>query len=267
MRDVLQTGEKIQVSSKKTFHYKKKKQDNADSTIIRLKHSIFLFLIITIGCIGVRPGVVLSFYETKDFTLGNDPAKDTIDIEVIHGEVSTFFLFKKRDQEKLKEREQLFRKSQKEEIEGYLKALLSGHPMENMIPFLSDQDPQTMAFLIGIAKKESNWGKHVPLNARGHDCYNYWGYKAPGSLGVQRSGYGCFSGPEEAISLVGSRIQKLIREYKRDTPGEMVIWKCGSSCSGHDASSVKKWIVDVGHYHKKVLMAVENTLLWKQDKI
>ncbi|NCU41655.1 MAG: hypothetical protein EOM19_02935 [Candidatus Moranbacteria bacterium] len=142
---------------------------------------------------------------------------------------------------------------EKEALQKELEILLSGYPMKETIPFLLEQDSLVMAFLVGIAKKESNWGKHVPLDKNGNDCYNYWGYRAPGSLGVQYSGYGCFSSPEEAISVVGERIHKLAIEYKRKTPREMIVWKCGSTCEGHTAESVSKWIQDVNIYYTKVL--------------
>jgi len=134
-----------------------------------------------------------------------------------------------------------------------LENLLSGYPMETMIPAMLEKDRSVAAFLIGIAKKESNWGKRVPLDASGGDCYNYWGYRAPGSLGTQRLGYGCFETPEEAIAVVGGRIETLAFEYRRDTPSEMIVWKCGSTCAGHSPQSVSKWISDVSLYYGKVL--------------
>ena len=150
--------------------------------------------------------------------------------------------------------EALVREAQKkEEWQKNLSKLLSEHPMEAMVSALSERDPLVTAFLIGIAKKESNWGKRVPLDENWDDCYNYWGYRAPGSLGVQKLGYGCFATPEEAVGVVGDRIAKLVFEYERETPSEMIVWKCGSTCAGHSEYSVKKWISDVDIYYTKVL--------------
>lgn len=138
------------------------------------------------------------------------------------------------------------------QFETELRDMVSGYPIEEMIPFIAKQDRTVAAFLVGIAKKESDWGKHVPRGSRGEDCYNYWGYRGPGSLGVQSLGYGCFSSPEEAIQVVGGRIYELAIEDNRETPGEMVVWKCGSSCSGHSPQSVRKWISDVDVYYSQI---------------
>jgi len=117
-----------------------------------------------------------------------------------------------------------------------------------MAPYLAKEDGQTASFLIAIAKKESNWGKHSPQKS-GRDCYNYWGYKD--GYKQTESGYSCFDSPEQAIETVGGRIDNLIGK-KIDTPAEMVVWKCGSSCAGHDSQDVKKWIADVGLYYRKL---------------
>ncbi|QQS61010.1 MAG: hypothetical protein IPN70_03945 [Candidatus Moraniibacteriota bacterium] len=226
----------------------------------------YIFLVfLTATWLFIRPWVVSKAYESKDFS-SFERSSNEFDLDTIRKEIDFFFLSEKNDQENLKEREQLFKEFEKTETEDYLKNILSGYPMEDMIPFLLTQDSQVMAFLVGIAKKESDWGKHVPVDRHGTDCYNYWGYKAPGSLGVQKSGYGCFSSPEEAISRVGERIKKLVLENKKDTPGKMVIWKCGSSCAGHEKGSVQKWIGDVGYYHAKILAVVEKDSLWKKNK-
>jgi|GEM_PF-1437595 len=144
-------------------------------------------------------------------------------------------------------------KAQEEEWKLELEELLQGYPMQAMIPAMMDRDPLVVAFLVGIAKKESNWGKRVPLDANGNDCYNYWGYRAEGSLGTQRLGYGCFVDVQEAIDVVGERIRELALDYDRETPREMIVWKCGSSCAGHAPGSVEKWISDVDLYYTKVL--------------
>jgi flagellum-specific peptidoglycan hydrolase FlgJ len=132
-----------------------------------------------------------------------------------------------------------------QERERAYQSLVSGHPIEAMVSFIAECDQETASFLIAIAKKESNWGIHSPKKD-GRDCYNYWGYK--GSYNQTKSGYSCFDSPEQAIEVVGGRIKKLIGQ-KIDTPGKMVVWKCGSSCAGHGSGDVQKWISDVSKYY------------------
>ncbi|HDH07560.1 MAG TPA: hypothetical protein ENG89_00880, partial [Candidatus Moranbacteria bacterium] len=62
-------------------------------------------------------------------------------------------------------------KSEKRELEKEIKKMVEGYPIEKMVPYIVEKDKIVVAFLIGIAKKESNWGKRVPvLNEQ--DCYN-----------------------------------------------------------------------------------------------
>jgi len=126
--------------------------------------------------------------------------------------------------------------------------LVSGHPIERMIPYISRQNRQVASFMIAIAKKESNWGKYAPQKD-GRDCFNYWGYR--GSYNMTDSGYSCFDSPRQAVAVVGSRIEDLIAQ-EIDTPKEMVVWKCGSTCRGHSRYDVRKWISDVDLYVAKV---------------
>lgn len=129
--------------------------------------------------------------------------------------------------------------------------LVVGFPIAEMTPLIAERNKNTAAFLIGIAKKESNWGKRVPRSEDGADCYNYWGYRGAGSRGVAM-GHACFGSPEEAVGIVGGRIDTLISEYQFDTAEELIVWKCGWSCEGHSSVSVKKWIADVGYYTHQV---------------
>lgn len=126
--------------------------------------------------------------------------------------------------------------------------MLSGSPMEDMVPAISKKNKEVASFLIAIAKKESDWGKHSP-SKDGRDCFNYWGYR--GTYNQTDSGYSCFDNPEQAVETVGGRIQELI-DRDINTPERMIIWKCGSSCAGHDPHSVKKWIADISLYYKKL---------------
>lgn len=143
-----------------------------------------------------------------------------------------------------------------EAFENEVRSLVAGYPIEVMAPYIAKQDRNVAAFLVGIAKKESDWGRHVPTRG-GQDCYNYWGYKGAGSLGSSM-GYGCFSDPEEAIDVVGARLYTLVVEKKNTTPNDMVIWKCGSrSCAGHEPGSVVKWIRDVDVYYSRLVAMAE----------
>ena len=125
------------------------------------------------------------------------------------------------------------------EILPYLK----GKPMENMAPYIAKQPRIVAAFIVGIAMKESKFGVYAPHDAGGNDCHNYWGYRGPEN--TTASGYSCFSSPEDAIRVVGKKINKLVAGGISN-PAEMVSWKCGSSCAGHGAENVRKWIADVG---------------------
>jgi hypothetical protein len=127
--------------------------------------------------------------------------------------------------------------------------MLEGFPMEKMIPALSARSLEVSSYLIAIAKKESDWGKHSPKKA-GHECYNYWGYK--GAYRPTASGYSCFDSPEHAISVVGDRIENLLNK-KINTPAKFVVWKCGSDCSSAGGqASANEWIRDVTMYFNKL---------------
>lgn len=132
-------------------------------------------------------------------------------------------------------------------LERDVEKMVSGYPIEEMLPYIVRHDRDTAAYIVGIAKKESNWGKRIPVDEEGRDCYNYWGYRGEGSRGIAM-GHGCFSSKAEAVAVISKRIETLMHEYERDTPEEMVVWKCGYTCEGHSQESVEKWIADVGYY-------------------
>lgn len=129
-----------------------------------------------------------------------------------------------------------------------LQAILEKTPMNAMVEPISKQNKTVAAFLVGISLKESGLGFHAPRK-NGKDCYNYWGFK--GSVNPTAGGYSCFSSAEQAVEMVGARLQKLV-DKKIDTPAEMVVWKCGSSCQGHSKQSVAEWINDVSGYFYKI---------------
>lgn len=132
--------------------------------------------------------------------------------------------------------------------EKRIKKLVKGYPIEKMAPYIAGKDKKTAAFLVAIAKKESNWGVYSPKK-RGKTCYNYWGYRGPEN--TTASGYSCFSSPRQAVNVVGKRIKNLVAQ-KVDTPREMVMWKCGDACTRSGARGEAKWVRDVGLYYKKM---------------
>lgn len=148
--------------------------------------------------------------------------------------------------------------SEKEEIKQYdtalekqIDILTKGYPIQSMKKTIAMYDKEIAGLIIGIAKKESNWGKRVPLDAEGKDCFNYWGYKGAGTRGIAM-GHGCFGNPEEAVKVVGNRLKELVQIRQTSEPKNMVIWKCGSSCVGHSDESVRKWISDVALYYYQI---------------
>lgn len=137
-------------------------------------------------------------------------------------------------------------------LEEQIKDITKNHPIEEMAPFIAQYDKKIAALIVGIAKKESNWGIHSP-SKNGQTCYNYWGYKGRGSNGVAM-GYGCFANPQEAVDAIGGRISELVNQ-NIDTPAEMVVWKCGKSCAATGGqAAANKWIADVNVYYKRIAM-------------
>ncbi len=140
--------------------------------------------------------------------------------------------------------------SEKEEFEKKILSMVKGYPIEKMVPYIMKKDRIVAAFLIGIAKKESDWGKHVPV-LEGQDCYNYWGYRGKRKL-MGTGGHACFNGSRDAVDTVAKRIEWLVKNKKLDTPAKMVIWKCGSECYKDNQAAVRKWISDVNLYFEKL---------------
>lgn len=136
-------------------------------------------------------------------------------------------------------------------LEKIMREMVVGYPLEAMVPAIAEYDRTIAALIVGIAKKESDWGKNIPLDANGTDCFNYWGYKGAGTRGTAM-GYGCFGNPEEAVTAIGERLKTLVALLQGSEPKNMVVWKCGSSCKGHSDASVKKWIADVSLYYDRI---------------
>lgn len=142
------------------------------------------------------------------------------------------------------------KKNDHDSLKNNISNILTGTPMENMIEPISQQDKVVAAFLVGIALKESQFGKHSP-KLHGQDCFNYWGYRGK-RVRMGTGGHTCFNSPEDAVNTVAKRIKTLAITQHRNTPSKMTIWKCGNSCATHSPASVSKWISDVSIYFNKI---------------
>ena len=134
-------------------------------------------------------------------------------------------------------------------IKKNIEKLVVNKPMESMVSEIATRNSDTASYLVAIAKHESNLGKFSPKKD-GRDCYNYWGFR--GTYNKTKSGYSCFDSPKQAVNVVGNRIQGLMENENITTPEEMLVWKCGGSCAGHDPADVKRWAEDVDFYFKKI---------------
>ncbi len=128
--------------------------------------------------------------------------------------------------------------------------LVDGYPIEKMLPYILEQDPEVAKYLIAIAKQESVWGKRVPV-LNGQDCYNYWGYRGKRKL-MGSGGHTCFNSRKDAVETVGKRLHELIYDYDRKTPERLIVWKCGSSCAGHSQEGVDRWINTIKSNYNKL---------------
>lgn len=138
----------------------------------------------------------------------------------------------------------------KNELGENIKEMVKGYPIERMIPYIAKQDKVVAAFLVGIAKKESNWGKRSP-KLNGEDCFNYWGFREKRER-MGSGGHTCFDNPKEAVSSVAERIEEMVKEENLNTPKEMIVWKCGYDCSWDNPQQMQKWIWDVDYYFRKI---------------
>jgi len=164
-----------------------------------------------------------------------------------------------QEQERLcgKKTEEIPNKDSESVLESEMKltveTVASGYPLEDMAPSIARFDKSVAGLLVGIAKKESDWGKHSPSKA-GEDCYNYWGYKGAGGRG-ESMGYACFESREEAVETVGNRLERLVEKRNSAEPSRLVTsWKCGNSCAGHSKESVQSWISSVEQYYSQIAL-------------
>jgi hypothetical protein len=141
--------------------------------------------------------------------------------------------------------------AKQKEFEMKILDLVGDHPIKQMAPCIAKEDPLVAAMFIAIAKKESSWGDHVPVN-NGKDCYNYVGFR----LKTAKMGSGehsCFATPQEGFERTAKRIKDLIYDEKMTTAKKMVSpWKCGYRPDLDDPKAVQKWVSDVDSILKEV---------------
>ncbi len=138
-----------------------------------------------------------------------------------------------------------------EAFEARARAMVKGYPIEKMLPEIFKQDRVVAAFLIAMAKQESQWGKRVPV-LNGQDCLNYWGFRSKRAR-MGTGGHTCFDSIADAVQTVGHRVEELVYKYNRTTANRMIIWKCGYSCDGHDPYNVASWKRTVQMYYDKLM--------------
>lgn len=137
-------------------------------------------------------------------------------------------------------------------LEKKIRTLVKGYPIETMAPYIAKQEPRVASLLVGIAKKESAWGKRKPV-LDGQDCYNYWGFRQD-SERMGSGGHTCFDSPLQAVEEVSKRLVQMVNEEKLDTPKKLVVWKCGYGCLDREkTASEQKWIRDVNYYYEKMM--------------
>ncbi|EKE18761.1 MAG: hypothetical protein ACD_9C00246G0008 [uncultured bacterium] len=171
--------------------------------------------------INVDRGLVLGTADTKDDA--ESFAKQVAEIEQIRDEQS---------------------------LEDEIRQMVKGYPIEEMVPYIAKKDRTVAAFIVAIAKKESAWGKRVPV-LKGQDCYNLWGYRGQRQL-MGTGGHTCFNSPKDAVDTVAKRITTLVEEKGKDTPEKMVLWKCGNDCEATGGkAAADKWVKDVDSVFKK----------------
>ena len=137
-------------------------------------------------------------------------------------------------------------------LEKKIRTLVKGYPIEKMAPYIAQQEPKVASLLVGIAKKESAWGKRKPV-LEGQDCYNYWGFRQERER-MGSGGHTCFDSPAEAVQAVSERLAHLVNDEQMDTPVKLIVWKCGYECLNREkTASEQKWIRDVNVYYEKMM--------------
>jgi hypothetical protein len=135
-------------------------------------------------------------------------------------------------------------------LERPINRLTQGYPIEKMTPLIARQNKTTAAFLVSVAKQESDWGKHVPV-LNGQDCYNYWGFRGQAPR-MSHDGFTCFDSPQQAVQTVAKRFNDLISNSNLNTPQKMVVWECGHDCANRPDQETSTWINGVSYYFDKL---------------
>ncbi len=148
------------------------------------------------------------------------------------------------------ERQVIAREENREVREKVILLASDEYPIAEMAGSISTYDASIAGLIVGIAKKESNWGKRTP-KLHGEECFNYWGYRGHGNRGITEDGYGCFEKSVDAVNTIGNRLIELSDARGSTDPERMIVWKCGSSCATHSPVSVQKWISDVKLYYQQ----------------
>ena len=190
-----------------------------------------------------------AFSKTPDAT-NNLPIEDSYKVKLIGtnihpGKTKVCSVDNPDYQKKLKDNEE---KTSNNDLKEDVDKIVKNTPMSAMAEAISQKSRPVAAFIVGIAMKESKFGVYAP-HVGGRDCFNYWGLKAGGK--TTAGGYSCFSSPDEAVSVVGKTVEKMVAKGVH-TPAQAISWKCGSSCAGHGAENVRKWIADVAINFNKI---------------
>ncbi len=215
-----------------------------------IKNNKFLFIVIGVMMMGIfgkvwdfQPAPYAQAYVGEEKVLRelNSPMFEKKNIFTINN--------KKENINPIVKEQATSRDAQIGNLEENLLSIVGDTPIREMVPFIAKRDSKVAAFLIGIAKKESSFGLASP-SKNGDDCHNYWGYKGTGSRGAV-SGYSCFASAQEAIEIVGNRIEVLVGN-DRNTPAKMVdTWKCGRSCAGDPGAP--GWVSTVATYFDRIV--------------
>ena len=141
---------------------------------------------------------------------------------------------------------------QEKTLEELAYETVKGHPIEKMLPYILEQDPEVAKYFIAISKQESGFGEHVPV-LNGQDCYNYLGYRGKRKL-MGTGGHTCFNSRKDAVETISKRIKTLIHDQDQNTARKLVgTWKCGSKdCAGHSKESVDRWVGTVGSTYDRL---------------
>lgn len=131
-----------------------------------------------------------------------------------------------------------------------IRRLTRGYPIEKMTPYIARQNKMTAAFLVSVAKQESDWGKYVPV-LNGQNCYNYWGFRGQAPR-MSRDGFTCFDSPRQAVATVANRFNDLIKNSDLTTPKKMIVWECGHDCANRPEQETSTWINGVSYYFDKI---------------